>query len=83
MKLEMHKTSRGFRRIDFIDFYLEKCSLQESSLATEKAIWFGCNEGNHVDGECLARMHLTQKQVKMLLPLLHHFVETGELPDIE
>jgi len=25
------------------------------------------------------RMHLTRKQVKKLLPLLQHFVETGEL----
>ncbi len=26
------------------------------------------------------RMHLTQKQVKMLLPALQHFAKTGELP---
>lgn len=26
------------------------------------------------------RMHLTQKQVKMLLPALKHFAKTGELP---
>lgn len=26
------------------------------------------------------RMHLTQKQVKKLLPILKHFAETGELP---
>jgi len=29
------------------------------------------------------RMHLTRSQVKKLLPLLHHFVKTGELPDSE
>lgn len=30
---------------------------------------------------CTTRMHLTQKQVKELLPLLQHFVETGNLPE--
>lgn len=28
-----------------------------------------------------SRMHLTQSQVKALLPALQHFVETGLLPD--
>lgn len=27
-----------------------------------------------------ARMHLSQEQVRALLPLLQHFAETGELP---
>jgi len=27
------------------------------------------------------RMHLSQRQVKELLPLLRHFVKTGELPE--
>ena len=27
------------------------------------------------------RMHLTQDMVKMLLPVLQHFAETGELPE--
>lgn len=27
------------------------------------------------------RMHLTQDQVKALLPILQHFAETGELPE--
>ena len=27
------------------------------------------------------RMHLTREQVKSLLPILKHFVKTGELPD--
>ena len=29
------------------------------------------------------RMHLTQDQVIDLLPILQHFAETGELPEIE
>ena len=39
-------TERGFARIGFDDRYGVECSLQESSLATEAAIWFGCNESN-------------------------------------
>lgn len=29
------------------------------------------------------RMHLTREQVKELLPILKHFVKTGELPNLE
>ena len=31
------------------------------------------------DASCCGRMHLTLDMVRMLLPYLHHFVETGEL----
>jgi len=31
------------------------------------------------DVHIFTRMHLTQKQVKKLIPILQHFVETGEL----
>ncbi len=78
--MKIYKTSRGFRRTDFLDLYEEKCSLQESSLATDNAIWLGCNEGLHIDGECCARMHLNQEHVLELIPLLQYFVETGKLP---
>jgi hypothetical protein len=39
--LEVIKTSRGFGLIKFSDRYGQHCSLQESSLATEGAIWLG------------------------------------------
>lgn len=29
------------------------------------------------------RMHLSQEAVKELLPILQHFAETGDLPDLE
>jgi hypothetical protein len=32
------------------------------------------------DAVVTSRMHLDQKTVKRLLPILQHFVETGELP---
>lgn len=75
----METTPRGFARLDFTDRYGQACSIQKSSLATEDAIWLGCDAGLHVDGQCCARMHLTQEMVKELLPLPHRFVETGEL----
>lgn len=93
-KPKMRETARGFAQIDFKDHYGTECSLQESSLATEHAIWLGCNETNPQvcipgrgwtpvplphDTLCNTRMHLTRKEVEMLLPYLQKFVETGEL----
>jgi len=89
-------TSRGFAKTEFIDRYGEVCSIQESSLATERAIWFGVNEV--VPQVCVrgegwkkvpiphdalisGRMHLTQQMVKDLLPMLQVFAETGYLTD--
>lgn len=46
MNLERSETGRGFKLIKFKDRYDIECSLQESSLATEPAIWFGVNAPN-------------------------------------
>jgi hypothetical protein len=67
-------THRGFRRIEFRDIYDKSCSLQESSLATDYAVWFGVDEN---------RMHLNQDLARELLPLLETFANTGQLPDYE
>ncbi len=56
----------------FVDYNDKKCSLQQSSLATESAVWFG---------QGVYRMHLTQEQVGALLPLLEAFARDGELPE--
>lgn len=79
--MKVTKTERGFYRADFIDRYGADCSIQESSLAGEDCIWLGMNSGthHHVTNECLARMHLTQKMAKQLIPLLQKFVDTGGL----
>jgi hypothetical protein len=69
-KLHFEITDRGFLRADFEDLYGNDCSIQESSLASEDAIWLGV--GNK-------RMHLSREQAKSLLPYLHTFVETGSL----
>lgn len=44
MEIKQGKTQRGFRVDEFVDLYGAECSLQESSLATESAIWFGCSK---------------------------------------
>lgn len=87
------QTQRGFQRISFEDLVGSSCSLQESSLGTEAAIWLGVDEGGHFElkgpGQLPTnigtpptggRMHLRRGQVAMLLPLLQHFVDFGELP---
>jgi len=62
---------RGFLKGEFHDRYGSKCSIQKSSLASEDCIWLGRQK---------ARMHLTRQMAADLIPLLQHFVETGELP---
>lgn len=94
MRIKKLKTQRGFAGVEFEDRYNAKCSIQKSSLATEDAIWFGVNHADpkilkpgsgwqtfEIPKEVLltTRMHLTQKQVKKLLPILQKFAETGEL----
>ena len=46
--MEKTTTKRGFRRIEFIDRYRKQCSLQESSLADEEAIWFGIDKAEPI-----------------------------------
>jgi len=75
---------RGFKWIKFKDIYGEECSMSESSLATDCAIWFGTNEAKRhpATGELLSpRMHLNQKKIKELLPILHYFADWACLPD--
>lgn len=70
--MNYYTTETGLDGVEFYDFYRYPCSIQESSLATEEAIWLGR------DGH---RMHLTRSHVALLLPMLQHFAETGNLPD--
>jgi hypothetical protein len=69
-------TDRGFAIIEFDDVYGVSCSLQESSSVSPTCIWFGCNQNGCESAN--TRMHLSQKQVK-LLPHLMHFAETGSI----
>ena len=44
--MDVCKTRRGFNFIEFDDHYGEKCSLQQSSLASTECIWLGVDEAN-------------------------------------
>lgn len=88
-KIPIEKTPRGFSIFNFKDSYGCDCSIQESSAASEPKIWFGIDnakittkDGAPVGSEnmtAFSRMHLSQEQVKELLPLLENFVKTGNL----
>ena len=108
MKIKNTVTNRGFSISEFEDKNFSKCSLQESSSATERCVWFGCDDielrkfksilepngrgwesvsedtlKELLDADCIlanTRMHLSQKQVKKLLPALKHFAKHGCLP---
>ena len=77
MKIPIQATSRGFARGNFTDRYEAQCSIQDSSLATEGAIWLGVDKD--AEGNVGSRMHLTREHVQALLPLLAAFVETGSI----
>lgn len=84
-------TGRGFSIINFADITGRACSLQKSSLATEDAIWFGCDDAEPYvmedglkkfislpkDSSCNTRMHLTISDMEMLLPILIDFSQAG------
>ena len=69
-KLALGATERGFEKAKFSDIYGENCSIQESSLASQSAIWLGVDDH---------RMHLDRDMAAALIPLLWQFVATGKL----
>ena len=85
--IEFKQTNRGFELGIFEDRYKQKCSIQDSSLAEEAAIWLGVNNtGPDIKGpngnfseEVSTRMHLNQSQVEELLPVLNRFVKNGTI----
>jgi putative RNA 2'-phosphotransferase len=94
VEIKFKNTNRGFGCGEFTDRNGAKCSIQESSLATEAAIWLGCDNAD--PKECISgkgwvnipmpaeyvantRMHLTVEMAEALIPLLQKFVKTGGL----
>ncbi len=77
--LKIKTTDRGFKYAEFTDLYGSECSIQESSLATEPALWVGVDvpfkQYSNLDS---TRMHLTQEMARDLISLLELFVEKGE-----
>lgn len=75
--MKIKHTLRGFGRAEFLDRYGSRCSIQESSLATEPCIWLGVDIPFDASTNC--RMHLNQSQVRDLMPMLETFVKTGNI----
>lgn len=72
------KVENGLSKITFEDDYKQQCSLQKGNATLENKIWLGVEKD--INGKAVnARMHLTQEQVKNILPYLEKFAETGEL----
>jgi hypothetical protein len=93
MKMQTTKTERGFRIGKFDDVDGKPCSLQESSLATEAAIWFGVQDATPTyNGEAVPypegtqfydRMHLTCHLASMIVRRFEKFLNTGVFPVIK
>ena len=98
MKIEYKQTDRGFRYGEFKDRYDNACSIQDSSLATEAAIWLGIDNADpqllfpgkgwvpvaFPEGTSFkTRMHLTQPQAAELIKVLQRFVDTGSIYPVE
>lgn len=78
--MRITKTPRGFAVGEFRDINGDECSIQESSRAGDYCLWLGLEKGTHIEGCCMARMHLNRKLAKMLIQKLQVFVDTGYLP---
>lgn len=93
-RVKFSRSPRGFAVGEFTDFYGHGCSVQDSSLATEAALWLGVDDAEPkvlVPGKSwqpvalpegtlfTTRMHLNVAQVRALLPVLQRFVETGSV----
>ena len=68
------KTKRGFRIYsDFKDFDGERVRVQESSLATKRAVWIFAEVRFHM-GEHIAGIHLDRARAKRLIRALELFI---------
>ena len=83
--MQVKEAGRGLMCVEFEDRNANRCSLQESSIATEACIWLGVmQQGPQFEQiPSPVRMHLTVDQVRDLIPHLQHFVEYGILGDVQ
>lgn len=88
------KTNRGFGLVEFTDSNGVKCSIQQSSLATQNCLWIGCSTDYYMQlspGKGWEKveiaqnqlvndkMHLNESQVRQLVARLEIWLETGSL----
>lgn len=71
MEIEHGKTERGFTIMEFKDHGGLASSLQDSSLATDDAVWLGRGSD---------RMHLNRAGVNAILPYLDLYLEETDFP---
>ena len=69
------RTGRGFQYIEFQDRNGNTCDIQQSSVADyeppgSSALWLGIGEN---------RMHISLDQMRLLIPVLQRWVDTGKL----
>jgi hypothetical protein len=84
-EMKFKRTQYGFALYEFNDRYQQKCSLQDSSLTGEAALWLGVdNTGPNIIGpdgnfneDVSSRMHLTVPMVKELMAKFQHFLDSG------
>lgn len=67
--MDIQENERGFSVSSFTDAAGHRCSIQDSSLATEACIWFGVDTMS--DGWEGRRMHLTQGMATQVAATLH------------
>lgn len=96
VNIEFKPTERGFERGEFTDLYGHQCSIQDSSLATQAAIWLGINDA--APQRCIpgqgwtdvefpedtlfhTRMHLSVEHAKTLVKTLQRFIDTGSIEE--
>lgn len=72
MEFKFIHSTLGVRVVGFQDYSKARCFVRESKLKESSCVWLGTDEG---------KMILSQEQVRSLLPILQHFVDTGGLPD--
>jgi hypothetical protein len=73
---------RGFAYMEFKDYNGEACSIQQSSIATNRCLWLGCDHEtvHQVTGEkCGARMHVNLALAKRIVRTLNRWIKTGNL----
>lgn len=73
----MKRTNRGFAiYTEFKDLYGKNCRVQESSLATKRAVWIQNEVVTHM-GESLGNAHLSVAMARRVIKALQAFVESA------
>lgn len=93
-RLRFNHNARGFSCGEFLDRYGAKCSVQDSSIATEDCFWLGIDDADPkvlepgkgwqplaLPGSALltTRMHVNRRLARRLLVVLRRFLETGSV----